>query len=246
MRDSTELVLLTGAADETGEDAIEKAAPDPVRSANVAPTDRVRVLLRDEGRLVLRRHVWGLIPLWSRDTRGAARMINARVESVATKPAYRRSVRSARCLVPADGWYEWQQTDERRIPHFVQRADGQPIWFAGIWARWRLPGDAEPTDSVAVITGPSPSVLAWLHDRAPVVVPEGFTSRWLGSGDTPLAANADVQPLLDTLMSAGSPPLSWHQVSREIGQVRVKDARLMAPVAAPVTAKPEAVPLELF
>jgi putative SOS response-associated peptidase YedK len=242
MRDSTELALLTGAADETGEDAIDNAAPDPVRSANVAPTDRVRVLLRDEGRLVLRRHVWGLIPPWSPDSRGAARMINARVETVATKPAYRRSVRSARCLVPADGWYEWQQTDEGRVPHFVQRADGQPIWFAGIWTRWRPPAGAEPTDSVAVITGPSPNALAWLHDRAPVVVPEGFASRWLGSGDSPLSMNAEVQPLLDALMSHGCPPLSWHRVSREIGQVLVKDARLMAPI----TAKPHAIPLELF
>lgn len=246
MRDTAELVLLTGAADETGEDAVDATAPDPARSANVAPTDRTRVLLQDAGRLVLRRHVWGLIPPWSSDTRGAARMINARVETVATKPAYRESARGRRCLVPADGWYEWQQTEHGRIPHFVYRADGQPIWFAGVWARWHSPGSSEPRDSVAVITGPSPSDLTWLHDRAPMVVPEAFAPRWLGATDTAPGRSADVQPLLDTLTSLDYPALSWHQVSPEIGQVRVKDARLTAPVAAPVTAGLTAFPLTLF
>src|ERR1700761_6923169 len=121
MRDTADLVLLTGAADETGPD--EDDGPDPVKSANVAPTDRVRVLLSPGGQRVLRRHVWGLIPPWSKGRDGAARMINARVETVADKPAYRRVVRTSRCLLPADAWYEWQGGEQGRGAHLVKRGD---------------------------------------------------------------------------------------------------------------------------
>jgi putative SOS response-associated peptidase YedK len=252
MRDTADLVLLTGAADETGEpadtaepaEAAEQAGtgkpaepqpssagPDPVCSANVAPTDRARVLLSVGGRLVLRRHVWGLIPPWAKGPEGAARMINARVETVAGKPSYRRAVRTARCLLPADGWYEWRAGAQGRQPHLVQRCDGHPLWLAGVWARWHPPGGGAPIASAAVLTGPAPPELAWLHDRAPLVVADSFFSRWLD------ADGSDPQPVLDTLAAAGYPPLHWHPVSRELGQVRVKGAQLMRPTAdEPVTA----------
>ncbi len=95
MRDTADLVLLTGAADETAEAADPVAPVDPATSANVAPTDRARVLLMTESRLVLRRHVWGLIPPWSKGPEGAARMVNARVESITEKPSYRRAIRTS-------------------------------------------------------------------------------------------------------------------------------------------------------
>jgi putative SOS response-associated peptidase YedK len=238
MRDTADLVLLTGAADQTDEDAAEKDRPDPVRSANVAPTDRARVLLMDEQQLVLRRHVWGLIPPWSKGPEGAARMVNARIETIADKPSYRRAIRTARCLFPADAWYEWQVTERGRLPHLVRRADGRPLWLAGIWSRWHPPGGGPVISSAAIVTGPAPAELSWLHERAPVAVPESMFSTWLE------ADGADPQPVLDTISSVGYPPLEWHPVSREVGQVRVKDARLMQPVS-PAPA-PEVTAITLF
>jgi putative SOS response-associated peptidase YedK len=233
MRDTADLVLLTGAADETGPE--EDDRPDPVQSANVAPTDRVRVLLAPDRQRVLRRHVWGLIPPWSKSREGAARMINARVETVAEKPAYRRAVRTSRCLLPADAWYEWQVGEQGRVPHLVKRADGSPLWLAGLWSRWHPPDGGPPVASASVLTGPAPPELTWLHERAPLVVPDPFMDDWLAS------AGEDPRGVLDTLTSVGYPPLDWYRVGRGIGQVRDKGARLMlpAPEAGIEVAPPE-------
>lgn len=222
MRDTADLVLLTGSADETGPE--DGGGPDPVKSANIAPTDRVRTVLSAGGQRVLRRHVWGLIPPWSKGPQGAARMINARVETVAEKPSYRRAVTTSRCLLPADAWYEWQVTDHGRLPHLVKRADDRPLWLAGVWARWHPPGGGPPVASACVLTGPAPSQLAWLHDRAPLVVPDPFLDDWLN------AEGGDPQGVLDTLCSVGYPRLDWYRVGRGLGQVRDKGAHLMVPV----------------
>jgi putative SOS response-associated peptidase YedK len=233
MRETADLVLLTGAADETAPEAAHETAPArdvaPAQSANVAPTDAVRVLLQAGGRRVLRSHRWGLVPPWSKDTTGAARMINARIETIVDKRSYGRAVRTSRCVLPADGWYEWKRVETEgrahtRTPYLVRREDGRPLWLAGVWARWHPPGDGEPIPTVAVVTGPAPGELEWLHERAPLAVPDRFLDRWLD------ADGSDPQPVLDSLAGAGYPPLAWHPVSREIGQVRVKSARLMDPV----------------
>jgi putative SOS response-associated peptidase YedK len=225
MRDTADLVLLTGAADETDPtDDADNAGPDPVKSANVAPTDRVRVLLSFDGQRVLRRHVWGLIPPWSTGPQGAARMINARVETVTEKPSYRRAVRTSRCLLPADAWYEWQVAEQGRVPHLVKRSDERPLWLAGVWARWHPPDGGPVVASASVLTGPAPQELAWLHDRAPLVVPDSFMDTWLESD------GGDPQDVLDTLGSVGYPPLDWYRIGRGIGQVRDKGAHLMLPV----------------
>ena len=250
MRDTADLVLLTGADDETGD--LQDPATDPPtvpdRSANVAPTDPVRVVLQADGRRRLRRVRWGLVPPWSKDTTGAARMINARVETVAENPAYRRAIRTARCVLPADGWYEWQRTPApdgsrpaiTRTPYLVQREDGAPLWLAGIWTRWHPPGGGEPVTTAAVLTGPAPDPLSWLHERAPLTVPDRDLDAWLA------ADGADPQPVLDALIGVGHPPLRWHQVGRGIGQVRDKSADLMRPVGdVPAVAEP-AEPFALF
>jgi putative SOS response-associated peptidase YedK len=225
MRETADLILLSGAEDETGPD--DGQGPDPVKSANVAPTDRVRVLLSPDGKRLLRRNVWGLIPPWSKTAQGAARMINARVETVADKPAFRRAVRTSRCLLPADAWYEWQVGELGRVPHLVRRADGQPLWLAGVWARWHPPDGGPVVASASVLTGPAPAELSWLHERAPLVVPEPFMDEWLSSD------GGEPGGVLDTLCSVGYPPLEWYRVGRGVGQVRDKGAHLMLPATEP-------------
>jgi putative SOS response-associated peptidase YedK len=163
----------------------EVATPAHEPSYNVAPRATVlavRDRVKDDER---RRHLselrWGLVPSWAKDPKAGDRMINARAESLADKPAYQRAFQKHRCLVPADGFYEWQRRGARKQPMFIHRRDGEPMAFAGLWAAWR---EAEVPDgdwlrSCAIVTTNANDALAPLHDRMPVVLEEDDWDRWL-------------------------------------------------------------------
>jgi putative SOS response-associated peptidase YedK len=155
---------------------------------NVAPTKPVRAVvnrpLRDENGTAaasptrqLRVVSWGLIPSWAKDRKTQGRMFNARVESVATTNAFRRAYAKRRCLVPADGWYEWQAVDGRKQPVYMTPADGHSIAFAGLYEFWGDQGQTVTT--CTIITAPSTGVLAEIHDRMPLVLPRPAWQRWL-------------------------------------------------------------------
>ncbi|MEO6885154.1 MAG: SOS response-associated peptidase [Jatrophihabitantaceae bacterium] len=174
-------------------DAIQAAAEDAVEpDYNVAPTKAVRVIvnrpLRDEDGVALgpptrqlRVVSWGLVPSWAKDRTGAARMINARAESVATKPAFRSAYAKRRCLVPADGWYEWQPRDGAqgadKQPMYMTSSDGHGLAFAGLYEFWR--GQDPTLTTCTIITAPSQGALAEVHDRMPLVLPRSAWSGWL-------------------------------------------------------------------
>lgn len=139
----------------------------PPPSWNVAPTDPVSVVVRRDGRRELRTLRWGLVPSWAPDERGGAKMINARAETVAAKPAFRTALERRRCLVPADGWYEWRD----RRPHFIH-GDG-PIAFAGLYERR---GELR---TFTIVTTAAAEDIAHLHDRMPVVLPPDEWAAWL-------------------------------------------------------------------
>jgi putative SOS response-associated peptidase YedK len=121
---------------------------------------------------------WGLIPSWADDPKIVNRMINARAESVATKPAFRNPFKSRRCLIPADGFYEWQKTGGKtKQPYHLGMADGRPFAFAGLWEHWRRGGEA--IDSCTIITTEPNELAATVHDRMPVILPEDAYDRWL-------------------------------------------------------------------
>ncbi|HEU5265058.1 MAG TPA: SOS response-associated peptidase [Jatrophihabitans sp.] len=158
-------------------------------SYNLAPTDPVRVVvnrpLRDaDGTPAktptrqLRVATWGLIPSWAKDRKTQSRMFNARAESVASTNAFRRAYAKRRCLVPADGWYEWQSTDGApKQPVYMTRADGRSLAFAGLYEFW---GEGGVTiTSCTIITVPSAGALAEIHDRMPLVLPDRAWARWL-------------------------------------------------------------------
>jgi putative SOS response-associated peptidase YedK len=164
-------------------DELESPRHEP--SYNVAPRASVyavRDRQEDEGR---RRYLselrWGLVPSWAKDTKVGDRMINARAESLADKPAYERAFRRHRCLVPAEGFYEWQRRGGRKQPMFIHRRDGEPMAFAGLWAAWRDPNEANGDwlRSCAIVTTNANDTIAPLHDRMPVVLEERDWSRWL-------------------------------------------------------------------
>ena len=199
-----------------GVDELTAARHEP--SYNVAPRATVYAVRDraggDGGSADRRRYLsdlrWGLIPSWAKDPKVGDRMINARAESLADKPAYERAFRRHRCLVPAEGFYEWQRRGSRKQPMFIHRRDGEPMAFAGLWAAWRDRGeggfadpDGEWLRSCAIVTTNANNTLAPLHDRMPVVLEERNWDRWLdpGSGDVDALAHL-LQPASDDLLVA--------------------------------------------
>lgn len=183
---------------------------------NVAPTDRVRIVVNRHDVRQIRTANWGLVPYWSKDRKGAARMINARVESVPTKPAFRTAYAKRRCLVPADGWYEWQLVDTasgpRKQPMYMT-AD-HAIAFAGLYEFWRDPSGSEPTlTTCTIITTPSEGALATVHERMPLLVRRDGWARWLDPSVT------DPADLLGVWDEAAGEHLELRPVSEKVNKV---------------------------
>lgn len=210
--------------------AEEAAAVHP--SFNVAPTDRVRVVLeRSDGHLRRQMHSarWGLVPAFADDPSIGVRMINARIETVAEKSAFAKSLRTRRCILPADGYYEWRkEPDGSKTPHFIHRADAAPLAFAGLYAFWRDPSkdDSDPARwllSTTILTQPARSQLAAIHDREPVVLRNDAVARWL---------DPSVTAAEEALSAIGPerPPLQLHRVGPRVGNVRVDSPDLIEPV----------------
>jgi putative SOS response-associated peptidase YedK len=161
---------------------------------NVAPTQLSPVLLRGkDGAPALGLFRWGLIPAWAKDESIGNKMINARAETLAEKPAFRGAYERRRCLVLADGWYEWKQTPGGKVPMRMHLKSGRPLAFAGIWERWRGAGEeGGPVESFAIVTTDASDRLREVHDRMPVVLPPGARERWLD----PEAGRAELDALL--------------------------------------------------
>ena len=148
---------------------------------NVAPTDPVYAVVQRETTRQLRVLRWGLVPSWAKDAKGAARLINARRETVESKPAFRAAYARRRCLLPADGYYEWQKDGDRKQPWFLSSRDGAPLAMAGLYEVWSAPGAAagERLWTCTVLTTEAADELGQIHDRTPLLVPRDDWSRWL-------------------------------------------------------------------
>ena len=159
-------------------------------SYNVAPTHNVLTVVGGEARRAgfMR---WGLIPHWAKDHRIGSRMINARAETAAEKPSFRDSLRRRRCLVLADGFYEWQRNGKEKRPMRVVMRSGEPFAFAGIWSVWKDP-EGNRVPSCAIITTTANDVLEPIHERMPVVLPREMEQFWLDPSVEDPAAITDV------------------------------------------------------
>lgn len=163
---------------------------------NIAPGQFVPVLLRDEEmpRPAIRSIQWGLVPAWSREPDAAKKIINARAETLAEKPAFKNAVRYRRCLVPADGFYEWAKIGTgRRQPYYFQAAGGEAFCFAGLWEYWENRGTGRTIVSCAIITTVANELVKPIHDRMPVILKEEGCLLWI---DGRLQSYADVRQLL--------------------------------------------------
>lgn len=145
---------------------------------NIAPTQPILSVLQTPDGREMRWFRWGLVPSWAKDASMGARLINARSETVAEKPAFREAFKSRRCLIPADGFYEWARTGGRKQPYFFQMRDESPFAFAGLWERWRG-SDGETLDSCTILTTEANEVLRPVHDRMPVILHHKDYELWL-------------------------------------------------------------------
>lgn len=189
---------------------------------NAAPTQPIPIVRLDDGARHFALMRWGLIPAWVKDPKTFSLLINARAESVLDKPAFRNAMRRRRCLIPADGFYEWREAGGRKQAYFVRRRDGAPFAFAGLCETWTGP-NGEELDTAAIVTTNANRTLSVIHDRMPVILPTEAFDLWLDCTkvDAPTAA-ALLVPARDNLMEA-------YQVSPAVNRVANDAAALIAP-----------------
>jgi putative SOS response-associated peptidase YedK len=207
----------------------EVAGPLPPPDYNIAPTDPVVAVLEREREGTRRRLLmpvrWGLVPSWSKDASGAARLINARVETVAEKPAFRKAFGSRRCLLPADGYYEWYPVataagKPAKQPYFIRPEDGSPFVMAGLYEFWKAP-DGTWLTTVTVITTSATDDVGHLHDRMPMAVARTNWDAWLDPG-----FGADALGLL----TVPAPGLTYYPVSMAVNKVANDGPDLILPL----------------
>ncbi|MDQ3407167.1 MAG: SOS response-associated peptidase [Chloroflexota bacterium] len=192
---------------------------------NCAPTDPLTVVLEREDGRVVERHRWGLIPHWAADPSRGSRMINARAETVATSPAFRGALRRRRCIVPSDGFYEWERRGSTRQPWLIRRADREPMAMAGLWSLWRDPGSDLWISTCAVITTVANTIVAPLHERMPVLLPKDAWDAWVDPG------GSSAELLRELMVPAGDDVLERHPVSQRVNDVRNEGPGLIEPEA---------------
>lgn len=203
---------------------------DSGADCNVTPTSDVKVVFEDDqSRRRLDLFFWGLVPGWAESPAVGSRLINARSETASVKPSFRSAFRRRRCIIPVDGFYEWVQVPERKKkqPVYISARDGQPLAFAGLWESWRdKQVDSHDTSlrSCAILTGPPNALIAPLHDRMPMILPQEKWSSWLDRN------NDDVDRLQAMLLPAADSLLQWWPVSLNVNNVRLHDASLLEPV----------------
>lgn len=202
--------------------------PELTPRYNVAPGQDIAVIGRANARSPrqLKGLRWGLIPRWAKDHRMGHKLINARSETAATKPSFREALAKRRCLIPADGFYEWERTEAGKQPFYFHMADHSPFAFAGLWERWRSP-DGEVITSCTVLTTVANALLAPIHDRMPVILSPGNYEPWL---DPRLTDAQQLQPLM---ASYDATPMIRYAVDQQVNSPGRDDPSCLAPLAAP-------------
>ena len=199
-----------------------EAAPGVEASYNIAPTQNAAVLRAGaDGRRTVSMLRWGLVPFWAKDLAIGNKLINARAETVAEKPSFRAAYRKRRCLVPADGYYEWRAGEAGKQPYFISARDGEAMLIAGLWERWDKSGD--PVETFTLLTRAPNDFAARIHHRMPVLVPRAEMDGWL---DGELGAGPADERVSDT-------PEDYLQawpVAKTVNSPRNNDPSLIEPI----------------
>jgi putative SOS response-associated peptidase YedK len=231
-RDPSKLVAEFDAVDATGDEA-------PAEDYNVAPTKPVLSVVQRHAERSIRVMRWGLVPKWAKDPSIGNRMINAKAETVAVKPAFRSAIKYHRCLLPADGWYEWQTEEGRKQPYFMTPSGGSSLALAGIWATWHAPDRETPLVSCAILTTDAVGQLRDVHDRMPLLLSPAAWQQWLDP------ERHDVRELLSGPSREIVADLELRPVSSQVNNVRNNGAELVERVPRQArTPTPETVSLD--
>jgi len=190
---------------------------------NIAPTQPVPVVILDRSARHFRLMRWGLIPAWVKDPRKFTLVINARREGVQDKPAFKNAIRRRRCLIPADGYYEWHVSQGRKRPYFIYRHDRKPLGLAGLAETWVGP-NGEEVDTVAIVTAPASPDLAVLHHRVPVTIAEDAFERWLD------CSSDSAEGVMALLTGPEEGEFAWHEISTRVNSADNDDAQLVLPI----------------
>ncbi|MBN35030.1 MAG: DUF159 family protein [Rhodospirillaceae bacterium] len=210
---------------------------------NIAPTQETIAVRMEDGGRALVKLKWGLVPFWAKDASIGSKMINARADTVAEKPAYRHAFAKRRCLIPTDGFYEWQSHGKSapKQPHHIHRPDGEPFAFAGLWERWEKGN--EPFETFTIITTDAPESLTDIHHRVPVILTADGMERWLRT------AEEEADGLADLLKPLPDGELVAEPVSTTVNNVRNDGPACLEPAndTEPETeSKPKAAQGDLF
>jgi len=198
------------------------AEPELAARFNIAPGQAIVSVRTAEGARIAEPRVWGLVPEWAASPAMGQRLINARAETAAEKPAFRAAFRRRRCLIPADGFYEWAPGTPDKQPYHIAREDGSLFGFAGLWASWRGEG-GQVLESCTLLTTAADASLQAIHSRMPVILAAERYAAWL---DPALDDAATLQSLL---ASGGAPRLVARPVGRRVNDVRNDDPECLAP-----------------
>ena len=191
-------------------------------SFNVAPTDYVPAVRTVSGSRQLGMLRWGLIPFWAKAKDVGVKMINARAESVSNKPAYRRAFQQRRCLLPANGFFEWQKQGKQKQPYFIHFEAERVFAFAGIWESWGK--EEDKIESVSIITTEPNSLVAPIHNRMPVILGKSQFAKWLGEEP------AESEELLNMLQPCKTDAMRTRAVGKAVGNPRNKGEDCILPV----------------
>jgi putative SOS response-associated peptidase YedK len=201
---------------------IEEYPSSITPSYNVAPTQEVAAVVEEDETRKLEVFHWGLIPSWAKDPAIGNKMINARAETVSEKPSFRKAFKARRCLVLADGFYEWQKTDNGKQPYHVKMADGSPFAFAGLWETWN---NGEEICSCTVITTEANALMSEIHHRMPVILhPEDY-GMWLDPDFE------EEEPLTSLLKPYPADAMEAYAVSRRVNKPSNNEPSVLEPAA---------------
>ena len=204
---------------------IQQVRWEPEPSYNVTPTQDVAVVVQREEVNSLEKMRWGLIPFWAKETKIGSRMINARSETLGEKPSFKRPFKSQRCLVIADGFFEWAKTDQGKIPMFIRLKSQGPLGFAGLYDLWVSPQSEAITSCTIVTTRPNDFMQA-IHDRMPLILSKSQQATWLD------VATPYIDEWLSSLAPYPSQEMEAYEVSRRVNSPQNNSVECIQPVAA--------------
>ena len=199
---------------------------------NVAPTQPIYAIADHAGERVLTSFRWGLVPFWAKDIRFGNKAINARSETVTAKPAFRDSFAKRRCIIPVDGFYEWERKAKGKLPHYIFGADRRPLPVAGLWSSWRDPETDDRVLTATILTGKPNAMMEGIHDRMPIILQPEAWDMWLDP------ETEDTASLTELLAPYPDGLLSEYPVSTLVNSVANNGPDLVVRLATPAVDSP--------